>query len=369
MRPVLAAALLALACTPALAVTGDIAPGTLDEGTVPPTWVVEGDDEVNVGDVIVLMRAAVDLQQLFGLEEQALPELEQRVAELETQNADLQLRVSALESMLTAMDARLEAVEATAEANAGAVASLDARTATNEEGLAELQDRLVHVRREGNELWIEGANLRVANGLAETATENGLGNLVIGYDESRNGGDLRTASHSLVIGPEHDRTGWGVLVAGRRNAALGAHATAAGGSGNVASGVESAVLGGQGNEAGGDQSAVSGGFGGEASGRHSVTVGGQNGSAEGDTSVVVGGRSNAATGTSAAVLGGDGNRAEGNRSAVAGGTGNTAAALYSAVSGGTGNSAGGTAATVGGGQGRSAPDSNNWAAGSLLESF
>lgn len=43
---------------------GDLAPGELDEGTEPPTHRVEGDGRLDVGDVIVLLRAAVNLIQL-----------------------------------------------------------------------------------------------------------------------------------------------------------------------------------------------------------------------------------------------------------------------------------------------------------------
>jgi hypothetical protein len=45
-------------------VPGDLAPGTLDETTIPPTWTVLGDGLVTVGDVVALLRVAVGLQRL-----------------------------------------------------------------------------------------------------------------------------------------------------------------------------------------------------------------------------------------------------------------------------------------------------------------
>src|SRR5262245_50089416 len=37
-----------------------------------------------------------------------------------------------------------------------------------------------------NEVVITGANLRIVNGLGTTDTTNGLGNLIVGYNEARN---------------------------------------------------------------------------------------------------------------------------------------------------------------------------------------
>src|SRR6266446_10701760 len=52
-----------------------------------------------------------------------------------------------------------------------------------------------------NEVVITGANLRIVNGLGATETTNGLGNLIVGYNEERGGGDdRRTGSHDIVLG-------------------------------------------------------------------------------------------------------------------------------------------------------------------------
>lgn len=44
------------------ALPGDVAPGRIDEGTQPATWVQHPDDAVDLGDVIVLLRLAVGLE-------------------------------------------------------------------------------------------------------------------------------------------------------------------------------------------------------------------------------------------------------------------------------------------------------------------
>src|SRR5437870_2840505 len=47
-------------------VPGDIAPGTLDTRTQPPTWRPVGDGRVTVTDVVAELRAAVGLQVIAG---------------------------------------------------------------------------------------------------------------------------------------------------------------------------------------------------------------------------------------------------------------------------------------------------------------
>jgi hypothetical protein len=49
-----------------------------------------------------------------------------------------------------------------------------------------------------NEVVITGANLRIVNGLGTTDTANGLGNLIVGYNEPRGfQPEVRTGSHNV----------------------------------------------------------------------------------------------------------------------------------------------------------------------------
>jgi hypothetical protein len=42
---------------------GDVARGSLDESTVPPTWNIEPEGAIDIGDVVALLRTAVGIQQ------------------------------------------------------------------------------------------------------------------------------------------------------------------------------------------------------------------------------------------------------------------------------------------------------------------
>ena len=103
-----------------------------------------------------------------------------------------------------------------------------------------------------------GCNVHVQNGQGGTDISNGVGNLIIGYNET--GGSLaRRGSHNVVIGPEHSYSGYGGLVAGFDNTVSGAFASVSGGNGNTASGFAASISGGWDNEASGESASVSGG--------------------------------------------------------------------------------------------------------------
>jgi trimeric autotransporter adhesin len=256
----------------------------------------------------------------------------------------------------------------------------DAQSRTSATWLADLQDKLkalesllrhieVVTTPDGlQEVVITGANLRIVNGLGSTDCRdeasgtpipdcpNGVGNLIVGYNEMRlpevGPPDRRTGSHNIIVGQEQNFSSFGGLVAGFRNEISGEFASISGGFGNTASGFASSVSGGEGNRATGSQSSVSGGI---------------NNSARGLDSAVSGGSGNTASEFAAAVSGGGGNVATGPGSAVSGGFGNTASGNVSAVSGGSGNTASGFSSAVSGGRNRTAAGDFDWVAGSLLE--
>jgi len=200
-------------------------------------------------------------------------------------------------------------------------------------------------------LVISGVNVQIVNGLGATngyppnpnsivsseVAVNGLGNLILGYDELVQFTGRKTGSHNLVIGPYNSYSSFGGAVAGRFNRVEGTMGVSLGGSSNTARGINSAVLGGVSNLASGDLSVVSGGLGGEA-----MSV----------QTTVMGGQFNHATGLNSSALGG---------------FRNVAAGFLSTVSGGSFNVAEGDQSSVSGGLSRTAPAENDWAAGSLLE--
>lgn len=140
-------------------------------------------------------------------------------------------RVSELESAIAAIETEVERLGVD-------VKNLDGDT----------RDLLTYLRVDPSTdaVIIEGANLFIQSGAGTTDAEvNGLGNLIVGYDE----GDRsdKTGSHNLVVGPGHRYTGSGGVVFGAENGVAGLSASVLGGQGNLATGEGAVVIGGSGN--------------------------------------------------------------------------------------------------------------------------
>jgi hypothetical protein len=106
-----------------------------------------------------------------------------------------------------------------------------------------------------------GVNVQVVSGAGKTnAVVNGMGNLVIGYDENE-GKHEQTGSHNLILGEEQTFTSFGGIVAGVSNSITGESASVIGGTGNTASEAmfEASVSGGRHNHADGNFSSILGG--------------------------------------------------------------------------------------------------------------
>src|SRR5262245_3099781 len=69
----------------------------------------------------------------------------------------------------------------------------------------------------GNDFIISGCNVHIRNGTGSTTTINGLGNLIIGYNENSNPVQPRGGSHNLVVGKEHGYTNVAGVVSGEHN--------------------------------------------------------------------------------------------------------------------------------------------------------
>jgi hypothetical protein len=265
----------------------------------------------------------------------------------------------ALQNRILELEERL----ATLEANS--VLALDGRLRLEED-------------ERGPLVRLEGVNLQLVNGGGGTEAVNGLGNLIVGYDESGgyqdaicSGGEYtsreeceaagarwarehKSGSHYLVVGSGHRYSQYGGLVAGDRNTVNGATASAFGGSLNVASGDSAAVTGGFLNEATGFLASVSGGTLNRATGDFSGVAGGSGNRSTGVAAAIAGGEDNQATGHAATVGGGSGNAASGDQASANGGLNNRAEGVYATVGGGRGNSAIGEGATVSAGDGNRA---------------
>ncbi len=196
--------------------------------------------------------------------------------------------------------------------------------------VAALETLLQPFTRVGHEVVITGANLHIVNGLGRTDCPseqdepipdcpNGVGNLIVGYNEQREFGEnIRTGSHNVVVGPFHNFSRFGGLVVGDFNEISGDFAVVSGGQRNTASGDRSAVSGGVSNTASGDAAVVSGGFINTASGFATVISGGSFNIARGAVSSVSGGQGNEASNDFASVSGGRHRTAPGEFDWVAG---------------------------------------------------
>jgi hypothetical protein len=209
-------------------------------------------------------------------------------------------------------------------------------------------------------LRIRGANLQLLDGSGSTTGKvNGLGNLILGYDEHPSTLE-QTGSHDLVLGDNQSFSSYGELIAGENNTASGPFADVFGYQ-NMASGADASVLGGNLNTASGSASSISGGqFNLSFDPFASITGGCDNLAGTGSlpsapcnsTGVesVTGGNLNVASGNLASVSGGIGNVASSQEASVSGGGDNTADGAEASISGGTGNIAAGQWSSISGGE-------------------
>lgn len=211
----------------------------------------------------------------------------------------------------------INALETRITKSESSIAKSDAR-------IAKLEKLLANVTRSGNNIYINRANLNIRDGSGSTdGPTNGLGNLIIGYNEKKGIEDIRTGSHNLIIGQNNNYKSYGGIVAGYNNEISGIYAFVTGGLYNTASGNFSSISGGDGNIASGSSSAISGGG------------------------------YNIASGGSSSVSGGIGNKANGDG--------------YASISGGWGNTASGRYSSISGGNARTVTGNYDWAAGGLFQ--
>lgn len=175
---------------------------------------------------------------------------------------------------------------------------------------------------------------------------NGLGNLIVGYDEAHPGGGEKTGSHNIVVGPGHSYTSVGGFVAGVANYISAPGATVSGGLTNYAAGPYSSINGGAGNVSLAALSSINGG----ASG----WIGTPDKTQLGMYATISGGIQNRVCGHAASISGGFGNLIgrwdqgdetcsniiRANYASISGGAHNVAYGHYSSISGGENNRTG-----------------------------
>jgi len=229
---------------------------------------------------------------------------------------DNQITLAAHEATIVALEAENADLQTQLDAVGGGIEGLDS---------------YLWVDEATDSVYIEGANVFIQSGSGATddnGSLTGLGNLIVGYNEDAAEDEVRTGSHNLVVGEEHDWTSYGGLLAGFNNTVSGPYASVSGGHYNTASANSASVSGGQSNTAGAQAASITGGISGDASGAASSITGGYEGTAEGDFSTVSGGLYNTGTGEYSWAGGGYYNIAYGNKSSVYGGYSNTITADY-----------------------------------------
>ncbi len=150
------------------------------------------------------------------------------------------------------------------------------------------------VYKSGNNIIFDSVNVQIVSGSGTTdGAVNGVGNLIVGYNEERAGGsgaNIRTGSHNIVVGRDHNFYSYGGIVAGYSNSIQGIYSCVTGGRNNGAYGAYASVNGGAANNANGNTTGI---------------LGGSNNSANNDYATVGGGRMNEASGHWAHVSGGN----------------------------------------------------------------
>ncbi len=137
---------------------------------------------------------------------------------------------------------------------------LSAQVIQLEKTVKRLSALLAGVSRKGSDIVFSRVNLNLVNGTGATDGKvNGLGNLVIGYNNQPVKKSVK-GSHNLSIGKGNSFLSYGGLVTGENNTISGKYAVAVGGSNNTAKGAFSSVTGGTKNSATGNLSNISGGI-------------------------------------------------------------------------------------------------------------
>ena len=174
---------------------------------------------------------------------------------------------------------------------------------------------------DGTTYVLSGFNLQIVSGSGATnAAVNGLGNLIVGYNENpatflrargattswwaRRMATRRLATVAPAPATRSSRCRYSSVSGGTANGATGEHSSISGGLGHLATGTGSWVGGGRMHKAYGLYSSVSGGLDNEASGLDSSVSGGYLNNASGGVSSISGGQANVSGGAISSISGG-----------------------------------------------------------------
>jgi hypothetical protein len=175
------------------------------------------DQKISVNSDAIQVLAGLDaetVQQILTILQQLDPEQVQQLVTLLTETEE---RVTLLEEKCVAVVSSMTVVEST--------------LASHETRLAAVEDKTQFMRVDGTTTIFEGTNIQILDGTGTTEGVNGLGNLIIGYNEEADflkcysAAPLRTGSHNLIVGSDNEWTGFGSLVSGRLDRMHGNYCT------------------------------------------------------------------------------------------------------------------------------------------------
>lgn len=247
-----------------------------------------------------------------------IADLEERIQNLETASTALAAQLADAQAANDELRDRLDTLEL--EALTADDLELDFGLSGDISSISALAPYL-QVDSSTHDVFFVGANVNIRSGTGHTEGDlNGLGNLIVGYNESSS--DTRTGSHNLIVGSLHSYDSLGGIVGGYDNALAAPYSTAAGGRGNLAAGNYAFIGGGYENTG--------------TDGLYTAILGGEHNEVSGNYASVAGGSFNTASGVQASIAGGREGQATEYNSAISGGYQNQATASYATVSGGTG---------------------------------
>ncbi|MCP4135534.1 MAG: hypothetical protein GY754_31485 [bacterium] len=197
--------------------------------------------------------------------------------------------ISSLQNTTNGHDSSIANLEAVLSEQANTMSSLMSRIEVNEALINNLNTdqsnlnstfdgvtRLTDPNTGQPTIQFSGMNVQIVNGTGYTngvdsnydteETVNGVGNLIVGYNEARSFASIKTGSHNIVLGVNNNYSSYGGLVAGYNNQISRKLASISGGEYNTACGFNSSVSGGSYNTASEKNSHVSGGRGKTADG-------------------------------------------------------------------------------------------------------
>ena len=225
------------------------------------------------------------------------------------------------------------------------ITALQAQVATLESSSVPGLATYVSIDDSAHTVLVSGANLQVVNGLGTDLGQNGLGNIIGGYNTPAAESELleRTGSHNIIVGQGQRYTGNCNLIGGQDNLASGTWGIVLG-TQNDLGGIRNVMIGGSNNQANGAVNVVIGGAQNFTDGNWNVVLGGQSNVNEGTYSVVMGGKQNSALATWNTVVGGQENSIGlvTDNCLVLGGNGNSISdySTHSAILGGQNNHVG-----------------------------